>query len=258
MYVITHKKFNYNLPQNYKPLLVGANKNPNPENYLTDNTGDNISDKNKSFCELTGLYWIWKNTSDKNVGLSHYRRFFSKFHHRKYLDFSVLLTGKARPINESVLEQELSTADWIVSQPEKGGDGTIGQNFAKYHHAKDLKITREVLQQKYPEFVKAFDKTMSMERASFYNMFYTTRENLNDYCKWLFDILFEVEQRVDISSYSEYQQRLFGFLAERLLNVYICSKHCNVTYHAVYQTNVMSRNYAWHQFTKKIKGFGRL
>lgn len=254
MYVITHKKFNYNLPQNYKPLLVGANKNPNPKNYLTDNTGDNISDKNKSFCELTGLYWIWKNTSDKNVGLSHYRRFFSKFHYRKYLDLAVLLTGKVQPVNESMLDKELSTADWIISQPERSGNGTIGENFAKYHHIKDLKITRQILQQKYPKFVKAFDETMSMERGSFYNMFYTTRENLSDYCEWLFDILFEVEQKVDISSYNKYQQRLFGFLSERLLNVYLHSKHYNVVYHAVYQTDVMNRNYAWQQFTRKIKG----
>lgn len=254
MYVITHKKFNYPLPPNYKTLLVGANKNPNPDNYLADNTGDNISNKNKSFCELTGLYWIWKNTSDDLVGLSHYRRYFSKFHYRKYLDLSVLLRGRARPVSTVTLNQELSTADWIVSQPERSGDGTIGENFAKYHHVNDLKITRKVLQEKCPKFVEAFDQTMSMERGSFYNMFYTTRENLNNYCEWLFDILFEVEKRVDISSYDDYQQRLFGFLSERLLNVYLHAKHCKVAYHAVYQTDVMNRGYAWHQFIRKIKG----
>ena len=252
MYVITHKRFDYPLPPTYKTLLVGANKNQNPDNYLADNTADNISDKNKSFCELTGLYWIWTNTTDETVGLSHYRRYFSKYHYRKYLDLSVLISGQAKPVDESILRQELSKADWIVSQPEKGGTGTISENFAKYHHAKDLAITRKVIQNKYPKFVTGFDETMSMERGSFYNMFYTTREHLNNYCKWLFDILFEVEKEVDISSYSDYQQRLFGFLAERLLNVYLKSTNCSVIYHAVYQTNTMNRGYAWHQFTSKF------
>lgn len=253
MYVITHKKFNYSLPQNYQTLLVGANKNQNPDNYLADNTGDNISNKNKSFCELTGLYWIWKNTSDEKVGLSHYRRYFSNYHQRKQLDLAVLFRGKATPVSTASLDQDLAHVDWIVSQPERSGDGTIGENFAKYHHAKDLEITRKVLKEKYPEFVTAFDQTLASERGSFYNMFYTSREQLNSYCDWLFDILFEVEKKVDISSYSDYQQRLFGFLSERLLNVYLRSKDLKVSYRAVYQTDTMSRSYAWHQFIKKIQ-----
>ena len=78
IYVITHKQFKYadELSSGYTPMMVGANFNPNPQNYLTDNTGENISDKNKEYCELTGLYWIWKNSRSKNVGLAHYRRFF--------------------------------------------------------------------------------------------------------------------------------------------------------------------------------------
>lgn len=253
MYVITHKEFNYSLPQNYQTLLVGANKNANPRNYLADNTGENISNKNKSFCELTGLYWIWKNTSDSNVGLCHYRRYFSNYHQRKQLDLSVLLSGKAKPVSTVSLDQDLANADWVVSQPERSGDGTIGENFAKYHHAKDLEITRKVLKKKYPQFVDGFDQTLASERGSFYNMFYTSREQLNEYCNWLFDILFEVEKEVDISSYDNYQQRLFGFLSERLLNAYLRSKNLKIAYRAVYQTDVMSRSYAWHQFIKKIQ-----
>ena len=78
MYVITHKKFNYPISQGYVPLLVGANKNENPNNYETDNAGENISNKNPNYSELTGLYWLWKNNHDKNIGISHYRRYFSK------------------------------------------------------------------------------------------------------------------------------------------------------------------------------------
>ena len=71
VYVITHKPFDYaqKLSKGYVPMMVGANFNDNPRNYLTDNTMDNISDKNPQYCELTGLYWIWKNSHANKVGL---------------------------------------------------------------------------------------------------------------------------------------------------------------------------------------------
>ena len=69
VYVITHKAYKSKVKKNkiYTDLLVGAVKNDNdslPANMLKDNTGDNISIKNKSFCELTGLYWMWKNSKE--------------------------------------------------------------------------------------------------------------------------------------------------------------------------------------------------
>lgn len=57
--IATHKL--YDMPQDdiYLPVHVGREgKEPLP--YQPDNTGDNISDKNASYCELTGLYWAWK------------------------------------------------------------------------------------------------------------------------------------------------------------------------------------------------------
>lgn len=253
MYVITHKEFNYQLPANYRVLLVGANQNINPGNYLADNTLNNISEKNKSFCELTGLYWMWKNTTDEYIGLSHYRRYFSKYPQRKSLDLHTLLTGKVTPVSVRLLNEELDNhADWIVSQPENSGAGSIYDSFAKYHHIKDLEITKQVLSEKYSDYIPAFDKVMSQQRSSFYNMFYTKRQQLDKYCSWLFDILFEVERRTDISTYDNYQQRLYGFLAERLLNVYLVGSNQRVAYRAVYNSDIMGRNFAWHALTEKL------
>ena len=77
IYIAAHKKFN--VPNNdiYIPLQVGAEGKPNL-GYTLDCSGDNISLKNPYFCELTGLYWIWKNSNADYVGLVHYRRFFYK------------------------------------------------------------------------------------------------------------------------------------------------------------------------------------
>lgn len=253
MYVITHKQFNYPLPPHYCPILVGADFNSNPADYQPDNTGDNISSKNKSYCELTGLYWIWKNTNDDKIGLSHYRRYFSQYTNRKGLDLQVLLTGNPKPITTSELNKQLTNNDWIVSQPEKSVSDSLKQDFANYHHVKDLETTRQVIEEKYPDYLKGFDQVLNSNRASYYNMFYTRRTELNKYCSWLFDILFDVEKRTDISNYDQYQQRLFGFLAERLLNVWITATHAKVTYLAEYQTDILDRQEVIQKVKQKLK-----
>ena len=77
--VATHKK--YSMPSNslYLPLHVGAALHA-PLPYTGDNTGQNISDRNKTFCELTGLYWAWKNLDADAIGLCHYRRYLAGKH----------------------------------------------------------------------------------------------------------------------------------------------------------------------------------
>ena len=78
IYIITHKKVSIVEPKwkGYRMLQVGGDFQEQIYK-LVDNSRDNISTKNKTFCELTGLYWIWKNCrEDSIVGLVHYRRFF--------------------------------------------------------------------------------------------------------------------------------------------------------------------------------------
>ena len=76
IFVATHKKFEFPLPDNYIPILVGSYKF-DLSIYQRDDDGEfQISYKNKNYCELTGLYWIWKNIRTDYVGLCHYRRYF--------------------------------------------------------------------------------------------------------------------------------------------------------------------------------------
>ena len=178
VYVITHKPFDYakELPSGYVPMMVGANKNSNPLNYLADNTQDNISDKNPEYCELTGLYWMWKNSKAKNIGLTHYRRFFysksigGRFAMYAYL---ILMGNKVKPALISQLDEWLNEYDWIIAHPEDEGGKDLWIQFKKANHEIDMQHTRDVIAEKYPEYVEAFDKVMhSSSWMSPYNMFY--------------------------------------------------------------------------------------
>ena len=78
IYVATHKKVPMPEKSIYQPIRVGAALNEDDFGYVRDDTGDNISNKNKNFCELTATYWILKNDNSDIVGLKHYRRYFFK------------------------------------------------------------------------------------------------------------------------------------------------------------------------------------
>lgn len=243
-YVITHKHFDYQrLPSGYTPLLVGANENKNPDNFITDNIGKNISNKNYSFCELTGLYWMWKNTGDKKIGLAHYRRYFSKYGSFNYLYLSTIVKGHANPVSVAKLDSWLDDGiDWVVASPQIGGDGTLWEQFKHFHNIKDLELTRSVIKEISPEYVESFDRVIKHNNmASFYNMFYTRKEEMDAYSDWLFKVLFTVEKQVDISTYDKYQQRLFGFLGERLLNVWLDHRQPKVKHLVEYNSDSMAR-----------------
>ena len=76
IYIATHKAVNFEPMPNFALVQVGAALH-DPLPYLSDATGDNISHLNPQFCELTALYWIWKNSTEAFKGLAHYRRFFA-------------------------------------------------------------------------------------------------------------------------------------------------------------------------------------
>lgn len=251
MYVITHKKFEYKLPVNYKPLLVGADFNQNSMGYLADNYGDNISNKNKSFCELTGMYWLWKNCGDEQIGISHYRRYFSEKNTLNMVRWESLIKGTPRAISEKKLNDYLKSYDWIVPKKEKlsADSVTIYEQFKLAHNIKDLEKTKKIIQELYPDYIDAFDKVMSKTEMFIFNMLYTTKEQYDSYCKWLFDILFALEKQTDISNYDEYQQRLYGFIAERLFNVWLEKNSVKVKQLLVFNTSTENRQ----ALIKKVK-----
>lgn len=210
IFVMTHKQFEAPTDSTYVPLQVGHAISPEL-GYLADDTGDNISRKNKSFCELTGIYWLWKNYHACDyIGICHYRRY--------------LINRQGLIFTEKELMRLLQNHDMIT--PKLLTLNTSYFNgFSQNHHQKDLLITEQVISEKYPDYVPVFHHMVHDVHTYFGNIFITSKERFDAYCEWLFDILFEVERRVDISSYDNYCKRLFGFLSEFLLTVYIAKQN---------------------------------
>lgn len=221
LYVVTHKEVTY-LPEGRTFLGVGKNKSiPNVSYY--DNQGENITEKNESFCELTALYWMWKNVSSEYVGLEHYRRFFCK----KNSFF------KPKVISPQKIEKILCQKDCIVSQKFKFKEG-LYTYYKENHYASDLDICRSIIVSKFPECIYAYDTVINGKYAVMCNMFVMKKALLNEYCEWLFTILFEVEKQIDISNRDAYQKRVFGFLSERLFNVWLYYKQLKLYHLPIY------------------------
>lgn len=231
--VCCHKKERCATQEPYMPIHVGKALTSVDLGIIGDDTGDNISEKNSSYCELTGIYWAWKNLKDADVvGLCHYRRYFD-FHKQCKWGFPLTefrtdsFDQKNLSIPTYVLDK-ISKGSIVVSKPQTVS--TLYIQYAIHHHMEDLERLRRVVSETCDDqSLKAFDKVFyRSNKLRPFNMFIMNKKNFDEYCKWLFGIIFEFERRTCLSSYDLYQQRIYGFIAERLLNVYIEMKRPNL------------------------------
>lgn len=206
MYMVTHKDVDF-VPEGRTPIFVGNGK-PSKE-YLRDNTLNNISSKNKNYCELTAYYWIWKNdkTSDF-VSIEHYRRFF--------MNKNII----PRILTKEKMVELLEKYDVVTGKPART-KMSIKEFYIARHYGEDLLFAEKRIKEKYPEYLSTFKKIMDGHMSPMFNMMCTSKEMFDSYCEWLFDILFFVEENVNFENRTPYQQRAMGFLAERLMNIWV-------------------------------------
>ncbi|MCI8495304.1 MAG: DUF4422 domain-containing protein [Lachnospiraceae bacterium] len=205
IFTMTHKKFQE--PENgiYVPLHVGK-ANAQNLGYLGDDTGDSISKRNNFYGELTGVYWVWKNEVDADIiGICHYRRFFLN-KHRQLLE-------------QQEYEDILKDYDMIVSNRVQA-DTRYLDYFGEAHNVEDLLTVGEVIKEKYPEYFPYYQNAMDGNTYYYGNLMVTSRKLFQEYASWLFDILFEVEKRINVESYDLYNQRVFGFLSEQMVKIW--------------------------------------
>ena len=216
--VATHKEYWMPKDEVYLPLHVGR-EGKQDLGYICDNTGENISLKNANYCELTGLYWAWKNLDCEYIGLCHYRRYFSKK--------SIGKDKKAAILHKDDYEKLLQKYDVLLPTKRNYYIETVRSQYEHAHNKRDLDEVEKIVQELYPEYSEAFTKVMKRTKLHILNMFVMKKDRFDEYCKWLFDILFELEKKIDISDYNQYEARVFGFLSERLFNVWLEKQELN-------------------------------
>lgn len=206
---VVHSEFDKELTENVRdmeweiPIQVGAELADHIYYEVTDHVGDHISNKNRQYCELTALYWVWKNDSADYVGISHYRRKF----YPNAADMAAILSGDI---------------DMAVTVPIINFSTVKGQ-YIKDHCEDDWNVMTEAVKKLSPQYSEALETVQNGSFYYAYNMFIARKEVLDDYCSWLFPILFYCERKIGYKE-DTYQNRYIGFLGERLLTVYI-AKH---------------------------------
>ncbi|MFC3932050.1 DUF4422 domain-containing protein [Streptococcus dentapri] len=215
--VATHKKFvmPYDMTL-YLPVHVGA-AGKSAIGYTPDNTGDNISELNPYYSELTGLYWAWKNLDADYVGLVHYRRYFAKHRqgYREGLDINQVI------LDQMDCEAYLEDHDVIVPKKRKYYIETLYSHYAHTMDGSHLDKLREIIQKSQPTYLEAFDQVMKQRSGYMFNMYLMSKENSDAYCTWLFPILEQLYQEIDTSRLTAFEARLFGRVSEILFNVWL-------------------------------------
>lgn len=206
----------------YLPIQVGAAGKENL-GWQRDDEGDNISIKNPYYCELTALYWAWKNLEADYIGLCHYRRYFAHDICSGYLK-----KKKERIFYRADYERLLKDFDIILPEKRNYYIETVRSQYEHAHGSKDLIAVEKAVNEMYPEYQDAFRHVMGQRRLYIFNMFVMTHTLFSSYCSWLFSLLALLETRISVENRSPYDARVFGFLAERLLNVWLMHQQLKI------------------------------
>lgn len=204
---------------------------------LGDDTGDHISEKRMSYCELTVQYWAWKNVKADYYGLCHYRRYlnFSKYHYSKDEWGHVVerekinsATMKLYGYDEVSMTKLIEKYDIVVADsfdvsksPNKDSDIRSQWISVDCLDNEALEVMTSVIADLHPGYLESTKVILDGSTLNFCNLFVMKKSIFMEYSQWLFSILFEVEKKLDFSSYSVEGQRIIGHLGERLLGIYI-------------------------------------
>ncbi len=219
-----------------KPLLLGAEENSLKYNGFKDNLGEHISELNPIYCELTGQYWMWKNVESEYIGFFHYRR--QMLFMEDATDIDNDMWGLVNyDVNDEDLVDKLGLDEENIRKivknydlilPEKW-DVTNDNSESMYHHYSktdklnidDLDKAVEILLRDYPDYADTVEKSMNDVDGYFTNIFVMKKELYNEYCEWLFPILFETYEHVEDKYYNVQEYRTMGYIAEWFFNIYM-------------------------------------
>ena len=227
IYIACHKDINLpDMPFLYPVQAGAAMATQQFVNMLPDNTGNNISKKNKSYCELTVQYWAWKNQRADYYGFFHYRRFLSLQTAQKTI-CNIYRFPTERILQQAGykmerLEQLLSQYDLLLPRSERTAE-TVYEKYAKaeHHAVEDLDLMTALLNQYAPAYKAAAKQYLSGHQQYYFNMYIMQQDVFRQYCQWLFPLLEHFDKSNWWGKYKEATAwRVDGYLAERLFGVW--------------------------------------
>jgi hypothetical protein len=237
IYIVSHLRLKRTFDKDFRVIYVGPLSDPSsPDDFAVTDAiqSPHMADKNKSFCELTALYQMLNlhaPSKDELIGLVHYRRPFVQG--PKWLCRIIRTTQKSkftRGISNALLANYTLTQskaavllkdhDVIVPVPVHLKT-SVEERYMQMHVASDWEKLKRIIEVQQPDYLAAFEQLANGRSMYLYNMFVGRTELMHRYAKWLFPILESLETQIDISDRDTFQKRVFGFLAERLFNVFL-------------------------------------
>ena len=217
----------------FEHVLAGADFQEGETTLVKDNTGDHISGRNPSYCELTTQYWAWKNTSYDYYGFCHYRRYFS-FNDKKLeespwgtVEYPYISDRAVQELHmdEATIRNKVTQYDFLIAKGipvRQLGAGSVREHYenAPELQVKDFDIMMEAVRQKYPEIYPSAAAYADGPLSYPCNMFIMKKELFDEYSEFLFNVLGDCEKKIDTSLYCVQSLRTIGHLAERLLGIY--------------------------------------
>ena len=232
IYAACHKKFDNpfgwrsSFYKFLKYIEVGAYYHDDPICDIRDNTGDSISEKNNTYNELTGQYWIFKNDHESDiVGLCHYRRYFRnmKVDERASVFRKLLKPHTIRRILKKHDFIAIKTGPFEMSCRDRIATDISGLR------PKDIPLLRQIILEKSGEtYAYAFDEILDRNWNYLYNMFISNKNLFDSYSAWLFEVVEELEKRVDMSELEGQEKRIIGLWGEYLFNVFVVANNYKV------------------------------
>ena len=218
------------------PMQVGAARATVDLDMQRDDDGENISLENPAFNELTALYWMWKNdTRSDYLGLSHYRRYFDFSRNAEHVVDPYGQIAEVRwsngffdeyGLNQATAQKILSGYDAVLPLPldvRNLGERSVESHYmhAPHHYGEHLRHADRIIADIYPGDHRHWRAVMGGN--SFYptNLLVFERALFEEYCCWLFPLLFQINAAIDISRLPPPGRRAVGFIAERLMGVFV-------------------------------------
>lgn len=233
--IAVHKPYDVLKDETYLPVHAGAAQGKDI-GFQSDAQGETISHKNPWYCELTTLYWAYKNLESDALGLVHYRRYFGC----KARCFP-WVPARRRIATGEELKAYLKKTPVILPQKRNYFIESREDQYVHAHGRASLDALRSVLKARSPQYLPAFNRSMKRTSGHCFNMLVMRRDLCDAYCQWIFDTLFALEEVMQNTIPAEVTPRLFGFISERLLDCWLETN--GISYMELPVVNMESQNW---------------